>query len=170
MVRGGWEAYGIDINHDNVAACIAKGLDVRLCDLSVDVLPFGNGEFDLIFAGEIIEHLVDTDRFLQDVARCLKPNGNLIITTPNLASFENRARLLFGVYPEWVDWCTTEGTDHVRSYTVKILKRQLVSHGFNISRVLGNFVPFLPQQIINDLQFPRHYSFRYLGLTFRYLV
>ena len=130
MERGGWRSHGIDINQENVATCRAKGLNVKLCDLSVDTLPFEECYFDLIFAGEIIEHLVDTDKFINDLARCLKPNGNLIITTPNLASFENRIRLLFVVYPEWVDWCTSEGVGHVRSYTMKILNRQLLRHGF----------------------------------------
>jgi len=38
----GWKACGVDINPDNVAVCTAKGLDVRLRDLSVNVLPFDN--------------------------------------------------------------------------------------------------------------------------------
>lgn len=163
MMGGGWIACGVDINPENVAACTAKGLDVRLCDLSVDALPFENERFELIFAGEIIEHLVDTDKFLQDLARCLKPNGSLIITTPNLASFENRMRLIFGIYPEWVDWCTTEGVGHVRAYTVKILKRQLVMHGFDILTVLGSFVPYLPRAIMSKYRLP---EFGFTGYLF----
>ncbi len=163
MISQGWRAYGVDINPDNVDVCQTRGLEVWLADLSIDELPYENDRFDLVFAGEIIEHIVDTDKFLQNLARCLKPSGSLIITTPNLASFENRIRLLFGVYPEWVDWCTSEGVGHVRAYTVKILKRQLAKHGFITLNVLGSFVPYLPRQVMSKYRLP---EFGVMGYVF----
>ena len=62
-------------------------------------LPISNACLDAVFAGEIIEHLVDTDSFIAEIARVLRPGGHTVITTPNLASFENRLRLLAGIYP-----------------------------------------------------------------------
>jgi ubiquinone/menaquinone biosynthesis C-methylase UbiE len=55
--------------------------------------------FDLVIAGEVIEHLSDTDRFLEEVHRILKPGGTVLITTPNLASWLDRFMLLFGMQP-----------------------------------------------------------------------
>src|SRR6266446_6719712 len=40
----------------------------RLCDLdSGEALPFEGGWFDLVFSGETIEHIVDTDHYLSQV-------------------------------------------------------------------------------------------------------
>ena len=87
-------------------------------------LPISNACLDAVFAGEIIEHLVDTDSFIAEIARVLRPGGHAVITTPNLASFENRLRLLAGIYPIWVDH-RVGGAGHVRAYTARVLKKQL---------------------------------------------
>ncbi len=150
----GWDAYGTDINPANIEQCRTRGLNVEWCDLAAQALPWPDGHFDFVFAWEIIEHLVDTDRFIEDVHRVLKPKGAAIITTPNLASFGNRLRLLFGRYPEWMDYSLKEGPGHVRYYTPRILKRQLESHRFRVVKQAGNFVPIVPQFLLNDMQCP----------------
>ena len=100
----GWESYGIDVNKENISQAEKKGIITKLCDLNSQQIPFADGYFDVIIAGEVIEHLVDTDRFVRDLFRCLKVGGYLLITTPNLVSLENRLRILFGFYPIWVDY------------------------------------------------------------------
>ena len=77
--------------------------DVREHYLAAGPLPFEDGTFDAVFAGEIIEHLVDTGAFVAELRRVLAPGGIAVITTPNLAS-NNRARLLLGRYPRWAEW------------------------------------------------------------------
>jgi ubiquinone/menaquinone biosynthesis C-methylase UbiE len=149
----GWEPAGIDLNREFLATAREQGVDARFCDLNCDPLPFGDAEFDLIFAGEVIEHVVDTDGFLTEIGRCCKTGGHVLVTTPNLASFENRIRLLCGVYPKWLNY-NFEGSGHVRGYTPHVLKRQMAAHGFRVLRHLGNWVPFIPQRFIDDTKFP----------------
>jgi ubiquinone/menaquinone biosynthesis C-methylase UbiE len=149
----GWQAAGIDVNRQNVATARDAGVDAHLCDLNNDPIPFPDASFDLIFAGEVIEHLVDTDGFLSEIRRCCKSEGSVLLTTPNLASFENRARLLLGIYPKWVNY-SLDGSGHVRAYTPRVLKHQLASHGFKIVRHTGNWVPFIPQHFIDDVKMP----------------
>jgi len=149
----GWEAAGVDVNLDKIGLAIKSGIDARVCDLNQSPLPFDNARFDLIFAGEVIEHLVDTDGFLSEVRRCCKPGGSLLLTTPNLASFENRARLLLGIYPKWLNY-NLDGSGHVRLYTPSTLKRQLAAHGFTVVRQTGNWVPFIPQRFVDDVKMP----------------
>ena len=49
-----------------------------------DAVPFRDGEFDALFAGEIIEHVTDVRReALREWWRVLKPGGVAVITTPN---------------------------------------------------------------------------------------
>ena len=83
-------------------------------DLASGPLPFEDGAFGAVFAGEIIEHLVDTAGFLAELHRVLAPGGVAVITTPNLASFENRVRMLLGRYPNFVEY-ELGGDGHVRA-------------------------------------------------------
>ncbi len=149
----GWKVFGVDVNSQNVQASKNAGLDATVCDCNAEKLPFADQSFDFIFAGEVIEHLIDTDGFIKDIYRCLIPGGKAIITTPNLASFENRMRLLFGIYPIWVDY-SLKGSGHVRAYTPRVLKKQLNQNGFKVKKLLGNWVPFIPQKYANDVRYP----------------
>jgi 2-polyprenyl-3-methyl-5-hydroxy-6-metoxy-1,4-benzoquinol methylase len=149
----GWRASGIDINAENIATAQKKGITAKICDLNNDSIPFPDKSFDLVFAGEIIEHLIDTDGFLKEIRRCLRPEGHLMLTTPNLSSFENRLRIVLGYYPIWVNY-NLGGSGHVRAYTPRVLKKQLINNGFSIIKHTGNWVPFIPQFILNDIQLP----------------
>ena len=46
-------------------------------------LPFPSGQFDLVVAFEIIEHLEDPEAFLAELHRVLHPTGLLVLSTPN---------------------------------------------------------------------------------------
>jgi 2-polyprenyl-3-methyl-5-hydroxy-6-metoxy-1,4-benzoquinol methylase len=149
----GWKVAGVDINPEQIELANEAGVDAHVCDLNRETLPFPDAQFDLIFAGEVIEHLVDTDGFLTEVCRCCKSGGHLLLTTPNLASFENRVRLLLGIYPKWLNY-NLDGSGHVRLYTPRTLKRQLLVNGFSVVRHTGNWVPFIPQRFIDDVRMP----------------
>lgn len=56
-------------------------------------------KYDLIFAGEIIEHIYNPDGLISCCLNALKPKGYLVITTPNLACIYNRFFLAFGWTP-----------------------------------------------------------------------
>lgn len=56
-------------------------------------------KYDLIFAGEVLEHTYNPDGLICSCLLALKPKGHLIITTPNLACIYNRFFLLFGWSP-----------------------------------------------------------------------
>jgi 2-polyprenyl-3-methyl-5-hydroxy-6-metoxy-1,4-benzoquinol methylase len=149
----GWATCGIDIDRRHVEIARQNGVDARCCDLNAERIPFPDESFDLVFAGEVIEHLVDTDAFLAEVARCTKRGGHLIVTTPNLASFENRVRLLLGMYPAWLNY-NLQGSGHVRGYTLPVLKQQMRTHGLQAIRQTGNWVPFIPQHFTDDVKMP----------------
>ncbi|MEJ8669191.1 class I SAM-dependent methyltransferase [Streptomyces sp. MS1.AVA.1] len=62
-------------------------------------LPFRTGSADAVLFSEVIEHLVDPDAALDEIRRVLRPGGHLMLSTPNLAAWYNRALLLAGVQP-----------------------------------------------------------------------
>jgi 2-polyprenyl-3-methyl-5-hydroxy-6-metoxy-1,4-benzoquinol methylase len=153
FIAAGWTVYGLDFTAAPLIMARSAGLQAVAGDVARG-LPFAPATFDAVLAGEIIEHLVDTDAFLHEIYRVLRPGGALILTTPNLASLENRLRLLLGIYPIWVDYRLGQGEGHVRAYTPRVLKRQLQEHGLIVEKHVGNFVPFVPQRFLNDIQAP----------------
>lgn len=159
----GWDVHALDISAALIDSVRAAGVgDARVHDLAGGPLPFEDATFRAVFAGEIIEHLVDTGAFVAELRRVLEPGGIVVITTPNLASFENRLRLAFGRYPRWVEWELPEeglalpyhDQGHVRAFTVRTLRRQLDQHGLKTEQVRGNWVPIVPQSVLNDLMVP----------------
>ena len=61
-----------------------KSLKVKakLKTASAYKLPFKNNAFDLVVSAEVVEHLTDIKKYLTQIKKVLKPNGQLIITTP----------------------------------------------------------------------------------------
>jgi len=57
----------------------------------------------IVIMSELIEHLVDPDATLDEALRVLVPGGTLLLSTPNLAAWYNRALLLFGVQPVFTE-------------------------------------------------------------------
>jgi 2-polyprenyl-3-methyl-5-hydroxy-6-metoxy-1,4-benzoquinol methylase len=154
LAARGWQVSALDLSDALVEQVRQRGIeDARVHDLSAGPLPFDDERFQAVFAGEIIEHLVDTAGFVRELARVLVPGGLAVITTPNLASLENRVRLAFGVYPAWMEYELSD-QGHVRGYTKRTLRKQLAAHGLRAERIVGNWVPVLPQVVIDDVRAP----------------
>jgi 2-polyprenyl-3-methyl-5-hydroxy-6-metoxy-1,4-benzoquinol methylase len=71
---------GIDLHEEGVKFLRAKGFDVRFCDAQ----DFHFDEkFDVIVAGNIIEHLENLSGFIKCCKAQLRPHGVILISTPN---------------------------------------------------------------------------------------
>ena len=153
LAARGWSVAGVDREPALVAAARERGIDARHCDFGEMLLPWPDGAVDAVVLAEVIEHVLDTDHVLTEIARVLRSGGALVVTTPNLASLENRVRLLLGRYPMWMD-IRVEGTGHVRYYTPRMLRAHLRRHGFHVEQHVGNWVPFVPQRFLDDRRAP----------------
>lgn len=131
--RLGAKTYGIDIAPKSIRIAKTKLDYARQHDVDRK-LPFPDKTFQIVFALEVIEHIYDTDYFLAEIRRVLKPSGILILSTPNLASLKNRIRLLFNYYPQYLEYSTT-GAGHIHLYTSKILTSQLGLHNYRIKEL-----------------------------------
>ena len=85
LARLGAAVTGIDAAPENVAAARAHA---ALGGLSIDYragsLPTVAGErFDLVTSLEVIEHVVEPERFVAGLAAAVAPGGLLILSTPN---------------------------------------------------------------------------------------
>jgi SAM-dependent methyltransferase len=78
-----------DVDHDLLLSRKSLFPDVRWLVAEAQPLPFRAQTFDALFAGELIEHLVDPRPGLAEFRRVLKPDGVLILTTPNRLRLAN---------------------------------------------------------------------------------
>ena len=81
---GASEVVGID-KDERVIAAMAPTMPagVRLDVGDVTALPYEAGEFDLVVCFEMIEHVAEPERVLDELRRVLRPGGLLVISTPN---------------------------------------------------------------------------------------
>jgi SAM-dependent methyltransferase len=131
--------YGVDGSPVALKEARRHGVITKCADIEKG-LPYPDASFDFVFAGEVIEHLMHTRSFLEEVNRVLKPRGVVIITTPNLARLEDRFRFLFGKTPKH----TTPVHDylylHIRPFTLDSLSSALRFTGFEVEKYASNYV------------------------------
>jgi methionine biosynthesis protein MetW len=94
--------FGIEGDRENVASAEKKGITCRQADLEEN-FPFEDNSFDVVCANQIIEHLSNTDGFIREVRRVLRPGGYAVISTPNLAAWHSIIFLLIGWQPHLAD-------------------------------------------------------------------
>ena len=97
MMRQNNEVWCIEANPKAAEVAQNRGLRVKIANVE-DGLPFGPESFDIIHAGEVLEHLYDTKSFFDESWRVLKKGGQFIFTVSNLNSLGNRIRILSGNY------------------------------------------------------------------------
>lgn len=139
------ECVGVDIDKDTIDLLNEMGYNIQYGNVEdLDIIR----KFDTVVGGEFIEHLSNPGRFLDSVARHLKPGGKLILTTPNAWALGNLIRALLGRK-------IIINKGHVAWYDLVMLEQLLNRHGFQIERAfwlqrvfrrgtyLVKFFPFL---------------------------
>ena len=106
--------------------------EVLIGDVEEQELTWEPGSFDAVLCGDVIEHLRDPEGFLRRLRPFLKPDGRLVVSTPNVANWSNRLALLAG------NWRYTEvgivAHTHFFLFTKKTLEETLIAAGYAIER------------------------------------
>ena len=136
------DVYGIDISEAAIKMAKEKGIKAYKLDVECEGLPFSDNYFDIVIAAEIIEHIFDTDKFLNKIKKILRPQGHLIITTPNLATLGRRLLLLLGKNPLVETSIAADAAGHIRYFIKETLINLLEKHSFNINIFGSDIVNF----------------------------
>ncbi len=152
QVQPGLDLFGIDFSHDRIALAKNKSLALKQGDLH-EGISFAPGFFDIVYTAEVIEHLWDPDAFVKEIVRVLAPGGKLLLTTPNLCAWYNRALFLFGIQPLFVEASTvdsrigsgvlkrfknqTRPAGHVRIFNQDALVDILEAYGLRVLKLRG---------------------------------
>lgn len=126
------------------------GIDIRASP-QTDIIINLDGPLDIfppesitnIIAGEVIEHLKNPYQFLKECERILKPDGRLIITTPNAEGIQ----LIIGRESPWHNYIWTKKNFEclVKKTNLKIIKSERINIYYNKNLLLRGIGYLFPK-------------------------
>src|SRR5881394_2226945 len=127
------DAEGVDISPDALKFCRERGLhNVKLG--AAETLPYEDGEFDLVTALDVVEHIDDDVASLREMHRVLRPGGRVLLFVPTFM-------FLWGIQDEV--------SHHRRRYRMTELRRAVTAAGFEVERTTyANITFFLPVLLV----------------------
>jgi SAM-dependent methyltransferase len=150
-VQAGHAVVGVDVAEEPLRRARRRdgGLDLRLVDVDDD-WPLQDASFDAVWAGETIEHVVDTARWLSQVRRVLRSGGSLLLSTPAHGPL---TMLALALSPRRIDEHFDPRSDHLRFYTRRTLALLLAEFGFEqIDVRQAGGIPGARQQLLASAQ------------------
>jgi len=124
--------FGVDIVIPEVEI---EGVSFVEFDLDTGLMPFANSSIMTITCIEVIEHIESQGHLIKELARVLKPEGSLIITTPNVHSIEARLRFLLNGRLKQFDQLSDP--THIAPLFLFPFKRVLERYHLGITEVWG---------------------------------
>lgn len=134
FLHKGWRCSGFELCAEPANEARTKGIDVVVGDASQG-LPYSDGSFDVVIAGEIIEHMIDDVSFLKELRRVSRDQGTVVVTTPNLVSLSNRLLMSLGLMPRFA-----YADFHYKVYNLKVLLNKIELASLKPVKVLGSYV------------------------------
>ena len=150
------DIYGVEIVNAKIKKAQKKGIIVKKFDLNRK-FDFDDNFFDIIHANQVIEHLYNSDNFISEIRRVLKPKGFAVISTENASSWCNILASLMG----WQIFSLTNFSskkqgignpfslhrgeeiklnswNHTRVYNIRGLKEYFEIFGFKVKKIKGS--------------------------------
>jgi SAM-dependent methyltransferase len=113
----GNDVVGVDVDREALAEAAKLGIETHWADADAP-LPFPDESFDVVVAGELLEHIRYPAGLVDEAARVLRPGGRLVASVPNGFRLKNRLRFLAGREPE-------EDPTHLHLFSERAIRRLL---------------------------------------------
>ncbi|HEY8303664.1 MAG TPA: class I SAM-dependent methyltransferase [Solirubrobacteraceae bacterium] len=128
LAREGAEVMAVDVAAEPLRRALARApdLDVRLVEPEA-TLPLEDASFDVVWAGEVIEHVADTRGWLSELRRVLRSGGALLLSTPDHGPL---TRLRLALSRDAFERRFHPHSDHLRFYTRRLLVDLYADFGF----------------------------------------
>jgi methionine biosynthesis protein MetW len=131
--------YGVEIDDDNVLACVQNGVNVIQRNLELGLLDFDDQSFDFVILSQTLQAMRHGERLISEMLRVGREG---IVTFPNFGYWRNRLQILGGRMPvsetlpyEWFDTpnihlCTLEDFERFCSERgIRIVERKVLTQG-----------------------------------------
>jgi SAM-dependent methyltransferase len=130
----GNDVVGLDVDREALAEAAKLGIETLWGDVN-EPLPVPDESFDVVVAGELLEHLPMAERTVAEIHRVLRPGGFLVGSVPNAYRAQNRLLFLLGRRPE-------KDPTHLRMYSPALLRSLLADFdGPELRFLSGRLVP-----------------------------
>lgn len=155
--------YGIDINPRFIKQLSKRGIKAKKADLNKDSLPFNKEKFDFIFLLDVLEHVINPSKLLQEAKERLTADGKMVITLPNDYHILNKMRFIFNKhltedpfapYGHLHYFPIKSGEKFLMNNNLKILKRiplPPIKPKFAPQKIKNFLTKFLPQTFARDI-------------------
>ncbi|MHA1291722.1 MAG: FkbM family methyltransferase [Promethearchaeota archaeon] len=142
----GNEVYGADISKNAIQYAEKNYKGPKYICCSAEKLPFVDNNFDVVIAFEVIEHVRDSEKALNEIYRVLKEGGELFISTPNPQHFGNLLRRLFlnRPYPSKID---TGNIYHIKEFNYNEFVSFIIRKNFKLVSEFGQHLPLIPGKV-----------------------
>jgi glycosyltransferase involved in cell wall biosynthesis len=140
LAKKGCRVTGLD-RHAPDRAFASKSIDFIRWDLDREEFPVNVSQFDQIFLLDIVEHLKDPARFMDELrfaTGCKRPE--IILTTANIGFFATRLMLLLGQFNYGKKGILD--VTHTHLFTFRSIRELLNQSGYKIVEVRGIPAPF----------------------------
>lgn len=148
--REGFHTIGLDASARAIERAREVCHEAHVADFEKFPFPIAKESVDVVFAGEVLEHVFRTEEFLEELRRVTVPGGHMVLTTPNLACWINRLCLLAGWQPFFSEVGVRPGVSgnplrrkelqpagHIRLFTAKALEELLEQCGWEVVKLRG---------------------------------
>ena len=132
LAKNALQAIGLEIEFERAAE--AHNKISQIVNGASEQLPFPDASFDFVLSHEVLEHVQDDRKSMEEIIRTLKPGGRLVLFLPNRGyPFETHGIYVRGKYrfgnKFLVNWLPRRWRDrlapHVRAYSTKDIQRLL---------------------------------------------
>jgi len=93
-VPAGYRHVGVDLQSSALAVAAEHGIEPVRADAAD--LPFADGRFDVVVAGEVLEHVTDLEGVVAEALRVLRPGGTFVCDTINATAFARLTLVTIG--------------------------------------------------------------------------
>ena len=132
LQKRGFDVYGLDFSSVAIEKAREKGINAMKCDVDKDGIPFEDNCFDVVWAGDVVEHVFDPVFLLKEMSRVLKPTGKVLITTPNDMNLIRRTYIFIsGKSPQSDTYRKLQQCKHHTLFSLELLEYMLSEAGFS---------------------------------------
>lgn len=126
QVRG-FTAYGVELNRRTAEVAKAQGLNVY--NGFLEDAKYADNFFDIIFLGDIIEHVPSPQNLIKECSRVLKKGGTIVISTPNLDCIWSKSTFILHRLFK-IPWSSVTPPYHLFQFSFDNLNRLMKQKGF----------------------------------------
>lgn len=143
----GNEVVGVDVDHDALARATERlGIETAWADVE-EGLPFDDDSYDVVVAGELLEHVRRPADVIGEVMRVLRPGGTFTGSVPNAYRLQDRLGFVLGKPPD-------PDPTHLHMYSPAALAELLSAfRDVRLDFVGGRYRKLHPRLLARDLVF-----------------